>query len=335
MSLRSFLAKRILYTIVLIIFVIILNWIIFEAMPGATGNLYAVLGQSGRLGPNQYNAQVRIYGLDQPYWTRFVDYFRNMLTFQFGFSYQSNQYVTDQMIGSGFLLNTLELLGTSTVLSIIFGVMIGIFVSRRKGSTVDNFWVTSSLTTFSLPTFFMGILLILVFAITLGWFPPGGIYPAGWDNYSLHLRPAFWLQILVRLQYLFLPALTLTLFGYGGFLLLTRATMGEALSEDYILTARAKGLSERSILMKHAFKNASLPIITSSALAFGSILSGAIITETIFNWQGLGLWLYSSVLAKDFPVMQALFYIIALSVIAANFVSDILYGIVDPRIKYE
>jgi len=111
--------------------------------------------------------------------------------------------------------------------------------------------------------------------------------------------------------------------------------MQEALGEDYILTARAKGVGERTILMKHAFKNASLPIITSSALAFGGILSGAIITETIFNWPGIGLWLYRSVLFKDFPVMQALFYIIALSVIAANFVSDILYGIVDPRIKYE
>jgi len=329
------LAKRILYTIILIVFVILLNWIIFEAMPGASGNLYSILGQTGRLGPAQYNAQVRLYGLDQPYWTRFYDYIRNMLTFQFGFSYQSNQDITIQLFQSGYLYNTLELLGTSTVISIAIGVLLGILISRKRGSTSDNFWVTSSLTTFSLPTFFIGILLILVFAITLGWFPPGGLYPAGWDNYSLHLRPAFWLQILVRLQYLFLPALTLTLFGYGGFLLLTRATMSEALSEDYILTARAKGLSERSILMKHAFKNASLPIITSSALSFGAILSGAIITETIFNWQGLGLWLYIAVLTKDYPVMQAMFYVIALSVITANFVSDILYGIVDPRIKYE
>jgi len=111
--------------------------------------------------------------------------------------------------------------------------------------------------------------------------------------------------------------------------------MMETLGEDYILTARAKGLSERTILVRHAFKNASLPIITSSALAFGSILSGAIITETIFNWNGLGRWLYESVLFKDFTVMQAMFYLIALSVIAANFVSDILYGIVDPRIRYD
>ena len=111
--------------------------------------------------------------------------------------------------------------------------------------------------------------------------------------------------------------------------------MMEVLSEDYILTARAKGLSERTILLRHAFKNASLPVITSSALAFGGILSGAIITETIFNWNGLGRWLYEAVFFKDFPVMQAMFYLIALSVIAANFVSDLLYGVIDPRIRYE
>ena len=116
---------------------------------------------------------------------------------------------------------------------------------------------------------------------------------------------------------------------------MTRATMMEALSEDYILTARAKGLSERAVLFKHAFRNASLPVITNAALSFGFILTGAIITETIFNWPGLGLWLYNAIFYKDFPVMQALFYIIALSVIAANFISDILYGVVDPRIRYE
>ncbi len=336
MSLRSFLVKRILYTIVLIFFVIILNWTIFEAMPGVSGQLYSVLGQAGRLSPKAYDTQIRLYGLDKGYWERFVDYFKATLTFQFGFSYQNNQDVTEQMISSGRLVNTLTLIGTSTLISIIIGVLLGILISRRRGSSVDSFWVTTSLTTYSLPTFFMGILLIFVFSIILGWFPPGGQYPSAWNNITNpQFRPELWTQILIRMQYLFLPALTLTLFSYGSFLLLTRATMMETLGEDYILTARAKGLSERTILMKHAFKNASLPIITASALTFGGILSGAIITETIFNWQGLGLWLYQSVLYKDFPVMQAMFYIIALSVIAANFISDILYGIVDPRIKYE
>lgn len=336
MSLRSFLVKRIAYTIVLVFFVIILNWIIFEAMPGVSGNLYAVLGQTGRLGPDLAKRQVALYGLDRPYWERFFDYIKALLTFQFGFSYKSNQDVTTEMIQSGKLVNTLLLLGTSTVMAMIIGTITGILVSKRRGSSYDNFAVSASLTTFSLPTFFMGTLMIFLFAGLFNWFPPGGTHPNTWDNIAHpEYTPVIWMQYLIRAQYLFLPALTLTLFSYGGFLLLTRATMGEALSEDYILTARAKGLTERAVLFRHAFKNASLPLITNAALAFGAILSGAIITETIFNWDGLGKWLFDSVQYKDFPVMQAMFYIIALSVIAANFVSDILYGIVDPRIRYE
>ena len=324
--------KRVIYTVVLIFFVIILNWIIFEAMPGVNGALYAVLGQSGRLPPGEYQRQLALYGLDKPYWVQFYDYVRNMLTFQFGFSSRSNLDVTSEMIQSGRLVNTLLLLGTSTLMALLVGTVAGVFISRRRGSTMDTFATTTSLATLGLPVFFTGTLLIYIFAEAVNWFPSGSNYPSVWDVSGY---PSWWAQIPVRLEYLFLPALTLTIFSLGAFLLLTRATMQEALSEDYIVTARAKGLTERAILFKHAFKNASLPLITNAALSFAFILSGAIITETIFNWNGLGLWLFNSIGYKDFPVMEAMFYIIALCVIAANLVSDILYGVVDPRIRYE
>jgi peptide/nickel transport system permease protein len=236
------------------------------------------------------------------------------------------------MISTGKLTNTLVLLGSSTLMALVIGTVVGIFVSRRRGSGVDTFATTTSLAALGLPVFFTGTLLIFIFAGLVNWFPSGGTYPNSWDSQGL---PSIWVQIPVRLSYLFLPALTLTIFSIGTFLLLTRATMQEALSDDYILTARAKGLTERAILFKHAFKNASLPLITNAALSFAFILSGAIITETIFNWNGLGKWLFDSIGYKDFPVMQAMFYIIALCVIVANFVSDILYGVVDPRIRYE
>jgi peptide/nickel transport system permease protein len=301
-------------------------------MPGVTGALYAVLGQTGRLPPDEYKRQLALYGLDKPYWVQFFDYVRNLLTFQFGFSYHSNQDVTYEMLNTGKLTNTLLLLGTSTLMALVIGTVIGIIVSRKRGSAVDTFATTTSLASLGLPVFFTGTLLIFIFAGLVNWFPPGGTYPSFWDQLGY---PSIWVQIPVRLQYLFLPALTLTIFSLGGFLLLTRATMQEALSDDYILTARAKGLTERAILFRHAFKNASLPLITNAALSFAFILSGAIITETIFDWNGLGKWLYDSIGNKDFPVMEAMFYIIALCVIAANFVSDILYGVVDPRIRYE
>jgi len=333
LSLRSFIIKRFAYTIVLVLFVIVVNFIIFEALPGQVGAVYSCLGQP-KLSPAFCKKIMQEFGANQSVWVRFGDYVKAMLTFQFGYSFASNQAVTYQMINEGRLVNTIELLGTATLFSILIGVVIGVLVSKKRGSAADSFWVTSSLTTFSLPTFFIGILLIFVFAITLNWFPTGGVIPYTWQGPRPNL-PSLPMQILIRMQYLFLPALTLTLFSYGGFLLLTRATMIDALSEDCIVTARAKGLAERVVLFKHAFKNASLPLITSSALAFGGILGGAIITETIFNWNGLGLWLYNSIGYKDFPVMQAMFFIIALCVIAANFISDILYGVVDPRIKYE
>ena len=334
MTLRSYLLKRLAYTVVLIFFVIILNWVIFLALPGLTSAQYTLIANRGKVSQAQYDLLNSQLGLDKDPLTRFLDYARSMLTFHFGFSYQSNLDVTSEMISSGRLMNTLILLGSSTLISIVIGVLLGILTARKRGSSSDSALVTTSLSTYSLPTFYIGIILILVFAYGLGWLPAGGTYPSQW-NAGPSSIPSLPVQILVRLEYLALPVLTLTLFSYGGCLLLTRATMLEVLSEDYIVTARAKGLPERVVLLRHAFKNASLPVITASALSFGGILGGAIITETLFNWQGLGLWLFHAVLANDFPVMQAMFYIIALCVIAANFVSDIMYGIVDPRIKYE
>jgi peptide/nickel transport system permease protein len=331
MTLRSFLVKRLVYTVVLIFFVIVLNWIIFLAIPGLQSGYGSLIASSHKVNGATYDRLNALYGLNQPIWVRFYDYVKAMLTFQWGVSYVSQQPVSTEMIQTGRLVNTLLLLGTSTVLSIIIGILLGVVVSRRRGSAMDSFWVTSSLASYSLPTFFLGIIFIMIFAIGLHWFPAGGTFPQAWFS----AKPDIWTQIVVRLQYLFLPGLTLTLVSFGGFLLLTRATMMEVLSEDYILTARAKGLSERVILLRHAFKNASLPLITASALSIGFILGGAIITETVFNLQGLGFWLFSSIQAKDFPVMEAMFYIIALTVILANLVSDILYGIVDPRVRYE
>ena len=309
---------------------IVLNWVIFQAMPGVQGAIAALQGNP-RATPQGFITLQNRYGLNASPETRFVNYFWSMLTFNFGNSYNTQHLVLTDMISSGKLANTLLLLGSSTVLSIVIGIFLGVLAARRRGGVVDNVAVTASLTTFSLPTFFMGIIFLSVFAIGLNWFPVGEVVPAGWEVAS----PPLLQQIIPRLQHLFLPMLTLTLFTYGGFLLLTRATMLETLNEDYIVTAKAKGLKERTILFRHALKNASLPLVTASALSFGAILGGAIITETVFSWDGLGRWLFIAIGSKDFPVMQAMFYILALATIIANFISDLVYGIIDPRVRYE
>ena len=342
MGLRGYLLKRAINTIILVIFVIALNFIIFELMPGTQGAITNLVQNPRVHNPEVINHLYLLYGFCKGFdasgncipttiLDRFSRYFVSMITFNFGNSYTSGTPVLDEMIGTGKLVNTLLLLGISTALSLVIGIFLGVYAAAKRGTLFDSGWVTTSLITFSLPTFFMGLLFILVFAQQLQWFPGGGVTPSEW----ILQRPDLTTEIVARLQHLFLPVLTLTLFFYGGHLLLTRATMVEALSEDYIVTARAKGLSERAVLFKHALKNASLPIVTNAALSFGFILSGAIITETVFNWDGLGLWIFKAINLKDFPVMQAMFYIIALCVIIANLVSDIIYGVLDPRIKYQ
>ena len=164
MTLRSFLVKRFVYTLVLIFFVIILNWVIFEAMPGVTGALYDVVGGHNRLAAKQIAYQDQLYGLNQSALVQFEDYVRNLATFNFGISFHDNTQITQELLQSGRLVNTLVLVGLSTILAIIIGILLGIVVSRRRGSASDNFFVTASLTTYSLPTFFIGIMLIFVFA---------------------------------------------------------------------------------------------------------------------------------------------------------------------------
>lgn len=221
----------------------------------------------------------------------------------------------------------------------------------------DSGVVTMSLITYSLPVFWMGLVLILLFSVDLGWFPHANVMPYEWaqagrmpipynvsltgqtaqwnGNVLLTVNPSGLLDYLSGyLSHLVLPLTTLTLFQYGGYVLLTRATMIEALTEDYVVTAKAKGVQERNVIFRHALKNASLPLITSAALAFGFMLSGAMITEGVFSWPGLGRWIFEAVTTNDYHVLQAAFYIVAVCVIVANIAADILYGIVDPRIKY-
>jgi len=251
-----------------------------------------------------------------------------MLTGQFGISFYSQDYVSNEIAER--LGNTLLLVGSAEVLSIVFGVILGVIAAQKRGGIFDSVAVMSSLTTYSLPTFWMGMIFLLIFAFRLRWFPAVGI-----SSFSaLNPPPNAFVYMTDRLWHLILPVSVLTLFIYGGYLLLTRATLLETLTEDYIITARAKGLKERTVLFKHALKNASLPIITNAAIAFGFILSGAIITEQVFLYPGLGMWIWKAIDWVDYPVLQAIFYLIALCVIIANFIADLLYGILDPRIKY-
>jgi peptide/nickel transport system permease protein len=326
MGLRGFIIKRIINSLILIFFVLTLNFIIFNLMPGNPMMMFA--NPSRLKNVSQVNEIIRSFGLDQPLHIRYVKYVYNMLTGQFGISFYSKDYVSAEIVER--LGNTLLLVGSAEILSIIIGVILGVIAAHKRGGIFDSVAVILSLTTYSLPTFWMGMIFLLVFAFRLHWFPAVGI-----SSFSaINPAPNGFFYIIDRLWYLVLPVTVLTLVIYGGYLLLTRATLLETLTEDYIVTARAKGLKERTVLFKHALKNASLPIITNAAIAFGFILSGAIITEQVFNYPGLGMWTWRAIDWVDYPVLQTIFYLVALCVIIANFIADLLYGVLDPRIKY-
>jgi len=354
MGLRSYVARRLGYAVILIVCAMSLNFVIFQLMPGTVSTMYV---QLKGLAPNvaeQLLAQFNhAWGLDQPLYIRYLLYLKNMFTWNFGTSMRLLSPVAGQIMYR--IPWTLMLVGLAEVFSIIVGIVTGVISAYKRGTSLDSGILISALMLGSLPVFWLG----LVFIVFLGqWFPSAFAFPVEWGLPTHPFPVAYTVNTSIMssssavvttlavhgsgaLEYVggllfhaFLPVFTLTVFLYGGYTLLARATMIDALTEDYIVTARAKGVSETSVLFRHALKNASLPLITSAALAFGFLFSGATITETVFSWPGLGLWIYSSVIQQDYFAMQAIFYIITLMVIIANIVADFLYGIVDPRIKY-
>jgi peptide/nickel transport system permease protein len=354
-GLRGFIARRLVISVVLVLAVIIVNFILFFSMPGNPIDFLMGEGVSKESGiqiAQRRQALQNTWGIGDPLYIQLAKYVRNLLTWNFGLEIASSKPIGQVMATK--IPFTLLLLGTSTFLAIILGLFLGMVVIQRRGSLIDTGSVVTALIVGSLPTFWLGLILLWVFSNTLGWFPGAHAYPESWIQGNWP-QPISWvvsyssggLSTVFRfsttqtwdllsgyLSHLILPLTTLTIFNFGGWLLLTRATMLDAITEDYIVTARAKGLSERSVLYRHALKNASLPIITSAALAFGFVLSGAIITETVFSYPGLGGWIFEALQFRDYTVLMAFFYIISLCVIIANIVSDLLYGIIDPMIKY-
>jgi len=332
MGLKSYIAKRIVYMIILIWAVITVNFLIFTLLPGSP--LDSFVNGMKRINAAQYQRLEELFGLNKPLHEQYLINLKNLLTFNFGTSIQFKSPVADVILKER-LPNTLLLMGFSTLLEITIGMLIGVLVAYKRGGAFDTLMVTASLITFSVPIFFLGWIMIAFFAIYLGWFPPNLAYPLSWIRSS----PNIFEYISGRLYHIALPTITLVLFTVGGWILLTRACVLETINEDYVLTARAKGLKERTVLYKHVLKNASLPLITNAALSFAGMLSGAIITETIFSYQGMGLLTWEAITGggsggADIPLLEAIFYILALCVIFANFIADLLYGVIDPRIKY-
>lgn len=344
MGLRRFIGKRLVYTVFLLVIVAIFNFFLFQVLPflvACPGVSYLKCAYALYLPPLPSMKSVnttaiilreiavinKTYGFSQPIPVRFVLYLRNMFTFNFGINIGKAPGLGGDVIStiSTRLPYTVLLLGLSLVASFIFGIGIGVVAAAKRGTVLDVSALAVLLFLNSLPVFFLGAMLMLSQLSLFGTFYE--------SLYSATAGLGGWAYDSALLRSFFLPFITLTLAGLGSVFLTQRAVMIDTMGEDYILMARAKGLPERTVLYKHALRNAVLPIATAFALSLGFILSGAVITETVFGWPGLGQAIYLGVEAIDYPLEQAMFFIITVMVLICVFLVDIMYGFIDPRVS--
>ena len=259
-----------------------------------------------------------------PLETQLVIYVGNLLRGELGISYHTNRPVRDMLREQ--LWNTVLLIGAAQILAIVFGMALGTLAALEARTPIDYGALLISLTFWSLPTFWLGIILLFWGSSRLGLPTGGKLTPGG--NF-----PTLWAQWVDVGRHLLLPTLTYTIVFLGEYMLIMRSTLLDVLSEDYILTARAKGLRTFQILKDHALQNAMLPMVTIIALNLGFTVAGAIQIETVFSWPGLGGAIFQAVGRKDYPMLQGAFLLIAISVIFANLIADLLYATIDPRVE--
>jgi len=313
---------RIAQSLGLILAVIVLNFSLIQLTPGDPAVVIA--GESGA-GDPALLAEIRAdYGLDEPFVNQLGSYVGRVVQGDLGESFFFNRSVVSLILDR--LWPTILLVGAALLMAIVFGVLVGVFTARRPENPVSHFATVMALVGFSMPVFWTGLLLIILFASVVQWLPIGGMRDVQFDGGLI----ASWVDVA---RHLVLPAFTLGFLYIAQYSRLSRASMLEVLQSDFVRTARAKGLTERVVVYKHALRNAVIPVVTVAGLQFGSLLSGALVVETVFNWPGLGRLAYDSVLRRDAPVLLGVLLISAVLVVVANLLTDIVYRLIDPRIR--
>jgi len=331
MARRDYLLKRAAWSLLTILFVLVLNFFLFRILPGDPTTSIA---KDPRLTAETRAGLARRFGLDKPlvlnlqggnpFDTQFFAYFGRLAHGDLGISFNFNRPVRD-LLGER-LGNTVLLVLGGQILAIVLGISLGLLSAWKNRTPFDTGAITFSLTAWSLPTFWLGILLLIIGSTYFG-LPTAGKQTIGMSSASSLAQAA---DIG---RHLLLPTLTFTIVLLGEYMLVMRSSVLEILSEDYILTAKAKGLSPVQILRHHALQNAMLPIVTLIALNLGFTVAGAIQVETVFSWPGVGSLIFDAVRRQDYPVLQVAFLVVAVSVVAANLAADLIYGALDPRIK--
>jgi peptide/nickel transport system permease protein len=317
-----FVIKRLIQGAITIFIVTSIIWMLFEALPGDPATKFAVDPRLRYIYP-VIRAE---FGLDAPWYVRFFIYLKNMFTLNFGTSYIYNRPVVDLLAQA--VPRTLLLFGGSLVIEYALGIVIGSFIGWRRGGLAEGATIVTSLFTYNMPSFWIGIIFLSVFYLQLGWFPSGG-FETIVEGQTLtgfaHVVDVAW--------HLALPMSVLVLINVAGTILLMRTSLLEVMGEDYILTAKAKGLTERAVRRRHANRNAYLPIVTSFTIALAFAIGGAIILESIFSFFGVGYYFLLAILNQDQFLAGATLYIIALFVVFGNIIADLTYAWLDPRVR--
>ena len=319
----AFILRRLAQAVIVMVSVALIAFMLFQYVGDP---VVFLLGQDATA--EQVRELRADLGLDQPFFVQFWHFLANAVQGEFGLSLRQGAKVS-RLIAER-LPATMELAMVAAVLALAVGIPMGVYAALKRGTFMSQVFMTVSLLGVSLPTFLIGILLILVFAVNLGWFPSfgrGDVVQLGWWSTGL-LTAKGWLHIT-------LPAITLAIFQLTLIMRLVRAEMLEVLRTDYIKFARARGLTDRAVHFAHALKNTLVPVMTITGLQLGGLIAFAIITETVFQWPGMGLLFIQAVTFADIPVMAAYLCLIALIFVVINLVVDLLYFAVDPRLRAE
>ena len=314
----DYVIKRVAFALLTVFIAVTINFALFRLAPGsAVTNLARVPHAT----PETRLALKREFGLDKSKLAQYGIYLKQLARGNLGVSFENSQPVRNNLKTA--LINTLPMVLFGTIFAILIGTVTGVLAAWRRGTGVEGASVTTALGFYSMPTHWLGLMLVILFT---------GILPTGGMSNDFLINPSFWTHLKDLASHITLPALTLGLVLFGEYTLIVRSAMLETLGEDYILTARAKGLKPAAILRKHALRNAMLPIATLVALSLGYIVAGAILVETVFSWPGIGRAVYDAVLARDYPMLQGAFLLLTVSVVFFNLVADLLYFKLDPRI---
>ena len=322
MNRTRYMLLRLLQGLLTLALIATINFILVRAAPGDPVSVLA--GESGASDP-QFVAQLRAqFGLDQPLGTQLVTYLGKVARFDLGFSYRQQQPVLKLILDR--LPATLLLTGTAFMLSLIFGITLGALSARRAGTWVDSLITLFALIFYATPLYWLALMAVLVFTVQLDWLPGFGFMTvgAGLSGFALALDIA---------KHLLMPALVLALFYMAVYTRMTSAAMLEVIQIDFIKTARAKGLKPHRILRAHVLRNALLPVVTLAGIQAGSMIGGAVLTETVFAWPGIGRLMFDALLQRDYSLLLGSFLITAAMAVLFNLITDLVYTIVDPRIE--